>query len=330
MADPWEHPHGAGSGRADEALSELAKAQARLPRSPEVLRDLAAAYTRLGRKDEAEAQFKKAIALRPDSWSLYCRLARRLWYRLNRYQEAEAAFRQALSRVPENARLWSSLGGTLLALGRTEEAQNAIERLFELQPTASGASNFGTWHYQRRDYPAAVVNYQKATELSPRDYRMWRNLAAAYDKAPGQRDRAPEAYRRALELAEQERALDPSDGRLVIEMADCASMLGDKPRALSLTGEALELAPKNSEVQYMATDIYETLGDRTSALQCLERALRAGYQRTLLETSPSFAKLRPIRATRRSSHHCRRSRRRQNDANKERRSVCRLIPGSIP
>ena len=40
----------------------------------------------------------------------------------------------------------------------------------------------------------------------------------------------------------------------------------------------------------MAADIYETLGDRTSALQCLERALRAGYQRTLLETSPSFAK----------------------------------------
>ena len=129
-------------GRADEALSELAKAQARLPRSPEVLRDLAGAYTRLGRKDEAEAQFKKAIALRPDSWSLYWYYGGFL-YRQNRYQEAEAAFRQALARVPENARLWSSLGGTLLALGRTEEAQNAIERSFELQPTASGASNLG-------------------------------------------------------------------------------------------------------------------------------------------------------------------------------------------
>ena len=112
---------------------------------------------------------------------------------------------------------------------------------------------------------------------------MWLNLAAGYDKAPGQRDRAPEAYRKAMELAEQERALDPNDGRLVIDMADCAGMLGDKPRALALTAEALKLAPEQSEVQYMAADIYETLGDRTSALQCLERALRAGYQRTLLE-----------------------------------------------
>jgi tetratricopeptide (TPR) repeat protein len=121
---------------------------------------------------------------------------------------------------------------------------------------------------------------------------MWRILAAGYDKAPGQRDRAPEAYRKAMELAEQERALDPNDGRLVIDMADCAGMLGDKPRALALTAEALKLAPEQSEVQYMAADIYETLGDRASALQCLERALRAGYQRTLLETSPSFANLR--------------------------------------
>jgi serine/threonine-protein kinase len=278
-------------GRADEALADFAKAQARMPRSPEVLRDLAGAYTRLGRQGEAEQQFKKAIAMRPDSWSLYWYYGGFL-YRQNRYREAEAAFRQALSRVPENARIWSSLGGTLLALGRKEEAQTALARSFELQPTASGASNMGTWHYQRGDYPAAVSAYQKATELGPRDYRMWRNLAAGYLHAPGQSDRAPAAYQKALELAEQERALDPSDGRVVIDMADCAAMLGDKPRALALVAEALTLSPKNSEVQYSAADIYETLGDRARALRCLEQALRAGYQRTLLETSPSFAKLR--------------------------------------
>jgi serine/threonine-protein kinase len=278
-------------GRVDEALQDYAKALARLPRSPEVYRDLAGAYARLGRQDEAEAQFKKAIALRPDSWSIYWYYGGFL-YREARYADAESAFRQALSRVPENARLWSSLGGTLLALGRLEESQKALERSFELQPTASGATNLGTWHYRRGDYPTAVLWYQKATDLSPRDHRMWRNLAAGYLHAPGQSDRAPEAYRKAMELAEQERALDPSDGRVVIDMADCAAMLGDKPRALALVAEALELAPQNAEVQYSAADIYETLGDRASALQCLERALRAGYQRTLLETSPSFAKLR--------------------------------------
>jgi serine/threonine-protein kinase len=278
-------------GRAEEALVDLEKARARLPRSPEVHRDIAGAYTRMGRQDEAEAQFRKAISLRPDSWSIY-------WYyggflfRANRYEEAENAFRQALTRVPDNARIHSSLGGALFARGRIEEAQQTFERSLELQPTASAASNLATLLYRRGDYPAAVSAFETATTLSPRDYRMWRNLAAGYDKAPGRQDRAAEAYRKALDLAEQERALDPTDGRVVIEVADCAAMLGDKARALALTAEALRLAPKNSEVQYMAADIYETLGDRASALRWLEAALRAGYQRTLLETSPSFAKLR--------------------------------------
>jgi len=279
------------AGRAEEALDDFAKALARLPRSPEVYRDLAGAYTRLGRIEEAEAQYRKAISVRPDSWSIYWYYGAFL-YRQNRYADAEAAFRQALTRVPGNARLWSSLGGTLLALKRLDESRKALERSFELEPTASGASNLATWHYRRGDYPSAVLWYQKATDLSPADYRMWRNLAAGYDKAPGQRDRAPDAYRKALELAGQERAIDPTDGRVVIDMADCAAMLGDTARALTLTAEALALAPKNSELQYMAADIYETLGDRAKALQCLERALRAGYQRALLETSPTFASLR--------------------------------------
>jgi len=278
-------------GRAQEALEDLEKARARLPRSPEVYRDIAGAYTRLGRQDEAEAQYKKAISVRPDSWSLYWYYGAFL-YRANRYEEAENAFRQALSRVPDNARIHSSLGGTLLARGRTEEALKTLERSLELQPTASAASNLGSLLYQRGDYPAAVAAYEKATALSPRDYRLWRNLAAGYDKAPGRHDRAVESYRKALDLAEQERAIDPTDGRVLIDMADCVAMLGDTPRALALTAEALKLAPTNSEVQYMAADIYETLGNRALALRCLEAALRAGYQRTLLETSPTFASLR--------------------------------------
>jgi tetratricopeptide (TPR) repeat protein len=79
---------------------------------------------------------------------------------------------------------------------------------------------------------------------------------------------------------------------VIIDVADCLSMLGDKARALSLTADALARMPKDPEVQYTAADIYETLGERDLALRHLELALRAGYQRTQLETSPSFANLR--------------------------------------
>ena len=280
------------SGRAEEALKDFDQARLMRPRSPEVYRDTAQAYTRLQRFSEAEAQYAKAIELRPGYWLTYYYYGAFL-YRRARYEEAERAFRQALATgVPDNARLHSSIGGTLFARGRIEEAQREFERSFEVQQTASAASNIGTVFYKRGDYPAAATWFEKAAELSPRDYRTWRHAGAAYNQAPGQRDRAANAYRKALAIAEEELALDPTDGRVIIDAADCLSMLGDKPRALSLTADALARMPKDPEVQYTAADIYETLGDRAAALRHLELALRAGYQRTLLEASPSFANLR--------------------------------------
>jgi serine/threonine-protein kinase len=262
------------------------------PRSPEVYRDTAQAYARLQRFPEAEAQYARAIELRPDYWLTYYYYGSFL-YRRARYEEAERTFKQALATgVPDNARLHSSIGGTLFARGRIEDAQREFERSFEIQQTASAASNMGTLLYRRGDFPAAATWFEKAAELSPQDYRMWRHAGAAYNQAPGQRERAAGAYRKALAIAERELTLDPTDGRVIIDAADCLSMLGDKPRALSLTADALARMPKDPEVQYTAADIYETLGERAAALRHLELALRAGYQRTLLEASPGFANLR--------------------------------------
>jgi serine/threonine-protein kinase len=279
------------AGRPEEALKDFEKALARTPRSPEVYRDLASAYGRLGRNDAAEAQYKKAISLQPDSWSIYWYYGGFL-YRLNRYADAESAFRQALVSVPDNARVLSSLGGTLIVEGRPEEGEKLLEQSLQIYPTGSAASNLGTRLYYRGDYPAAAAAYEKAVSISQRDYRLWRNLATAYDKAPGQRDRSKAAYRKAMALAEEELEIDPNDGRVIIDIADCASMLGEKDNALKLIEKAVKLAPMDSEVLYTAGDIYETLGDRTSALFWLEKALRAGYQRTFLDSSPSFANLR--------------------------------------
>lgn len=280
------------SGRAEAALKDLEQAKLMRPRSPEVFRDTAQAYTRLQRFAEAEAEFTRAIELRPDYWLTYYYYGAFL-YRRARYEDAERTFRQALATgVPDNARLHSSIGGTLFARGRLEEAQRQFERSFEIQQTASAASNMGTVLYRRGDFPGAASWYEKAAALSPQDYRMWRHAGAAYFFAPGQRDRAPAAYRKALGLAEQELALDPTDGRVIIDVADCLSMLGDKARALALAADALARMPNDPEVQYTAADIYETLGDRDLALRHLELALRAGYQRTLLATSPSFANVR--------------------------------------
>jgi tetratricopeptide (TPR) repeat protein len=281
----------AQTGQPEEALGDFKKALDRRPANAEIYRDIASAYDKLNRPKDAEAAFQTAFGLRPSSWSIYSYYGSFLNSK-NRYVEAEAAFRQAMQMAPDNARLWSNLGGALYNQGRRGEALAAFDRSIAIHPSGIGYSNVATIRFYKGEYGAAARALEQASTLSPRDYRIWRNLGAAYYWAPGERERAAAAYSKAMELGEQERRIDATNGRLVIELADCAAMLGDKARALTLVDEALRLAPGNSQVQYMAADVYETLRDRDAALRWLGTALRAGYQRAELERSPSFERLR--------------------------------------
>ena len=269
----------------------MKKALDRRPANAEIYRDIASAYDKLNRPQDAEAAYRKAIELRPGSWSIYGYYGSFLIGK-NRRSEAEAAFRQAIQIAPDNARSWSNLGGALFLQDRRDDALQAFERSIAIYPTGAAYSNVGTLRFNKAEYGAAARAFEAATKLSPRDYRIWRNLGAAYYWAPGERERAAAAYRTAQGLGEQERRIDATNGRLAIELADCAAMLGDKTTALTLVDEALRLAPGNTQVQYMAADVYETLGDRNAALRWLGTAVRAGHPTGGLERSPSFERLR--------------------------------------
>jgi serine/threonine-protein kinase len=278
-------------GRADEALQDFDQALARNPLSAEIYRDRAQTYLKLDRPEDAERAYLKAIELQPASSSIFSYYGAFL-YRLNRYPEAEAAFKQGLQLTPESPRLWSSLGATYYAQRRQADAEAAFTRSMSIYPSGVAASNLGTVMFDKGEYSAAARAFEKATSLSPRDFRLWRNLGAAYYWAAGERDRAESAYRTAMDLGGQERQIDPTNGRTVVELADCAVMLGDLAKARTLVDEALRLAPGDSEVHYRAADVFETLGNRDAALRWLGEALRAGRHRSDLERSPSFAHLR--------------------------------------
>jgi eukaryotic-like serine/threonine-protein kinase len=281
----------AQTGKVEESLGDFTRALDRSPRSAEIYRDLASAYARLNRPRDADAAYQKAISLRVDSWSVYS------YYGVflngqGRYADAEAAFKRGLKQAPDNARVWSNLGVAYYYQGRYPDAHSALEKSVALHPTAAATSNLGTLRFFEGQYTAAARVLEQAAKLSPRDYRVWRNLAAAYYWAPGEREHALATYRAAMDLGEQEQRLDPQNGDVVVALADCTAMLGDGARARSLVTEALKLAPDSGEVSYRAADIYETLGDRDLALRCVEAALRAGYPRAEVDRSPTLENLR--------------------------------------
>ena len=279
------------TGKPDEALGDFERALARAPGSAEVLRERSVALVRLGRFEEAEKSYRAAIAQRPDSWAAYNYLGTFLFSR-GRNTEAAAAFRQALRLAPDNARVWSNLGAVLHRLDRYDEAVAAWEKSVSFHPTASALSNLATRRFFQGRYAEAARKFEEATKLAKRDYRIWRNLGAAYFWAPGERGRAAAAYRTAVELGEQERRLDQRNAPLLADLADCLALLGESKRARTLLAEALKLEPGNNNVTQMAVGIYEALGEREAALRCLDTALKAGYSRDQIEHDPFLAGLR--------------------------------------
>jgi len=281
----------AGTGRAEEALADFAKALERDPRSSDAYRERADALERLGRYDEAEAAYRRAIELRPEAWANHNYLGAFLAGR-GRYDEAEKAFLGALDLVPDNARVWSNLGATRIRLEHLGEAEAALDRSIAISPSSSALSNLGVLQFWQGRWADAAATFDRATSVNDRDYRVWRNLGAARYWAPGQREQAREAYARAAELGEEERKLDPDNPRVIAELAECRVMLGEEGAARRLAGEAAKLAEKDPIAAFVLGDTWEQLGDREAALRWLGVALRGGYTRDDLERDPWLERLR--------------------------------------
>jgi tetratricopeptide (TPR) repeat protein len=281
----------AGTGRAEQALADFQKALDRDPRSAAVYRERGVALERLSRWEEAEASYRKAIDLQPQSWSAQNYLGAFLVER-NRAPEGEAAFRRALELAPDNVRALANLGGALYYQDRLRDAEATWTRALELAPSPTAAANLAALQFSEKRYTEAARTLERAVSFGTKDYRVWRSLAAALYWAPGEREKAADAYRQAATLAEQERRLDPRNARVLAQLADCYAMLGEPAKARPLAAEAAALGPQDRRVASTVASVYEFAGDRTAALRWLEVAFTLGYPLRDVESDPTFEKLR--------------------------------------
>jgi tetratricopeptide (TPR) repeat protein len=278
-------------GRYEEAAVMAQRAVSLDPVAPDGYRELGRAYEAIDRSVDAEATYRRAIAARPDDWLAYNTLGSFLLAR-RRWPEAETAFKQAIALTPDNTRAHNNLGATYYAMGRPDEAAAAWEHSSSVRPTSAAASNLGTYYYRQGRYAQAARNYERAVTLTPGSHRLWRNLGAALYWAPGERHKAAAAYRRAIELAEQERQVNPRQPALLAELADAYSMVGRSQDTRDAAAAVERLGASDAEVIFNVASAYEQIGDRTQAIRWLRKALAAGYSRDLLARSPGLGALR--------------------------------------
>jgi class 3 adenylate cyclase/Flp pilus assembly protein TadD len=278
-------------GRHDEAISGYQLALQLEPGSSEALRGLAGAYRAAGKMSDAESTYKTAISRSPDYWGGYSDLG--VFYsKVGRYPEAEASFRKTIALVPDSYMAYRNLGGVLYNMGRIDDAIAMSQKSLELRPSPETYSNVGTIEFTRGNYAEAAQYYEKAVALNPRFHLLWGNLADACIMVPALRPRATEAYRRALQLADNELELNPRDAELRATVATYLLGLGDLKRAQTEVSQALELAPDQVSSLFLAALVYESAGQRGQALRFLEEAARKGYAPIEIQRHPLLAKLR--------------------------------------
>ena len=279
-----------GAGRAEEAMGDFQRALALEPGSAEAQLGLAKAQVAVGRLGEAEATYRKAIDRKPSYWGGYNDLGV-FFVHHQRYAEAVAPFSKVIELTPDNPRGYSNLGAVYLYMDRTVEAESMLQRSVAVSPTPEALSNLGALQFSGGRYRDAARTLERAATRAPNDYRVWRNLAAAYFWTLGDREKARATYEHAVELAEKESQVNPQDPGLQLRLADCLSHLGKAAEARSRLKQALARAPADAGLMALAGTVFEQLGDRPRALEWISRAVGSGYPVADIKTDPALTAL---------------------------------------
>ncbi len=191
-------------GDLEGALGSFRTAARLSPDNTRAFTNLAIAYQQLGRHEEAIAEYRRSIAIRPTASAL-SNLGTCLFF-LGRYAEAEDAYARATSMQPENAVLWLNLGDALRWKGEGREA------------------------YERA-YDRAIRLLEADLAVTPRSADLRTSLALALAWT-GRHDRARLQADEAL-------AIDPEAADVLRQVALVRLAAGETVRALDLLERAV-------------------------------------------------------------------------------------------
>ena len=280
------------TGDAAEAAAAYRRALTLVPQSPDVLIGLAFALAAEGNAAEAERTHQRAIAAQPRY--AYAHIAYgNFLFGQGRAAEAIVSYERATILAPDNPNAFNNLGSAYMLAGDFDRAGRAFERSIAIEPRRGSYSGFGGVQYYLGRYAAAEDMFRKAIDLAPADHRLWGNLADAlrFDARP---DEAREAYRRALELADGELAVNPKHAINQAQAAYYAVQLGDADRARRGIARALSEGDDSNYVHYYVALAELGLGDKARALSHIERAHELGYPEVLLKAAPELGEMRRI------------------------------------
>ena len=165
--------------RHQEALTVLAAAVERDPRSAGTHLNLGNALTNLRRYEEAIPPFKKAMELQPGLSQAHNNLGHAL-KELGRFDEAIASYEHALRIAPNDFEVHNNLGFALREQGKLDQAAACFQSAISLKPDyAEAHASLGVIFRTQKRLDEAIACLQKALQIKPDAIEALVHLGAA-------------------------------------------------------------------------------------------------------------------------------------------------------
>jgi tetratricopeptide (TPR) repeat protein len=278
-----------GTGRHDLALQEFQRALELDHGNADALLGLADAYANVGRASEAEGTYKRAASMRPEYWDGHYRLGA-FYYQQGRYADAASQFGRVVELLPDHASAHTSLGTAWMALGQERDAEAEFKKSLALAPDYPALANLGVMYYRQKRFAESATMAERALQLNDKDYRLWNNLAIAYEWL-GQTEKARSAFGRELARLEQIVALKSEDAEVRANLGVMYAQQHQRSRALPHLEAALALSPDDPEILNKVGEAYEKLGERSKGLEYFQKALRKGLTFDDMKLNPDLRSL---------------------------------------
>ena len=277
------------SGKNDLALQEFQEALETYSRDADAIIGTAGVYERTGKAGDAEENYKRAIALRPDFWEGYQLLAE-FYLRQKRLQDSVAQYHRVIELTPDNSEAYSDLGVVHMQQKDSRSyaaAEAAFQKSIQLAPNYQAYANLGFLYIDQKRYVEAADATRKALELNDKDWRVWANLQLAYAwMKDGEKMRAARA--KVLRLLEQYASLNSQDASVQSMLSTYYAEDKLREKALACANAALRLAPKDPWILADIAETYDDLGDRKRAIQFAQDSLKNGYTLADLQERPNL------------------------------------------
>ncbi len=280
-------------GRRPPADDPLQEEVWKLRAGVSTLLEKAALLQKEGRKEEAIAEYRKVLRIRPEHGMAHASLMG-LYRHLGRLDEGEAQYRAVLRVNPDIPEVHYNYGFLLIDRGKPEEAINAFERALELNPSYADAhANLAVLMTGSDQSSRAITHLRKALEID-RNHRLARYNLARLLLQKGETSESIQLLSGALREEDQETA------EIEALLTTACAMAGLWPQAERYGRRALRLSEKYGQsdlartVRYDLGRILFQLGNYRETIDLLSPAAESEDEQVpalLLLVASSYSKI---------------------------------------